>query len=180
MQPTTAVSFPRRVPAICALSLAALLLLCAHPAPAADCAPGTLAWMAGRWQDASNTQGSREQWSVAPGGILMGSGWSFPPDGKCGFTEIMTVRPQGETLKMVLRHFDVALSRAWEERDAPMEFLATDCSAHRAVFEGSGARSGERLTYDATATGLEITGDFLHQGKAVQVKWHMTRSPEQP
>jgi hypothetical protein len=177
MQLAAAMYFQRRTQAISAAALAALLF-CTQPAAAADCAPGTLNWMAGRWQEASNPQGSREQWSVAPGGVLMGSGWSFPPDGKGGFSELMTVRPQGQRLKMVLRHFDVALSRAREEREAPMEFLATDCSTHRAVFEGSGAGAGERLTYEATPAGLEITGDFLQQGKAVQVKWHMIRSAD--
>ena len=108
----------------------------------------------------------------------MGSGWSFPADGKGGFAEIMTVRSDGGALKMVLRHFDVTLSRAWEEREAPMEFLASHCSAQLAVSEGSGARAGERLTYEATSTGLQITGDFLHQGKPVQVKWRMIRSAD--
>jgi Domain of unknown function (DUF6265) len=154
------------------------LLLCGPAALAAGCAPGAVSWMAGRWQDAANPKGSREQWSIAPGGVLMGSGWSFPGDGKGGFAEIMTVRPEGETLKMVLRHFDVALGRAWEEREAPMEFVASQCSARSAVFEGSGARAGERLTYEVTAGGLDITGDFLHQGKPVQVKWHMLRSAD--
>jgi Domain of unknown function (DUF6265) len=109
----------------------------------------------------------------------MGNGWSFPPDGKAGFAEIMTVRPQGDSLKMVLRHFDPALSRAWEEREAPMEFLAAECTARRVVFEGSGARAGERLTYERIPAGLDITGDFLHQGKPLQVKWHMVRSADE-
>src|SRR5580704_10687659 len=177
MQPMAAVTSQMRSALAPAAALLALLW-CGSPAAAAGCGPGALNWMAGRWQDAANPAGSREQWSVAPGGVLMGSGWSFPPDGKAGFSELMTVRPQGQTLKMVLRHFDVALSRAREDREAPMEFLATDCSTHRAVFKGSGAGAGERLTYEATPAGLEITGDFLQQGKAVQVKWHMIRSAD--
>jgi hypothetical protein len=175
MQISTAMLFPERGTAARAALLLGLFW-CAHPgAAAASCAPGTLSWMVGEWHDASNPQGAQELWSLAPGAVLMGSAWSFPPAGTGGFAEIMTVRPQGDTLKMVLRHFDVGLSRAWEEREAPMEFLASQCTARVAVFEGSGARAGERLTYEATATGLDITGDFLHQGKPLQLKWHMTR-----
>jgi hypothetical protein len=177
MQPMAAVTSQMRSALAPAAALLALLW-CGSPAAAAGCGPGALNWMAGRWQDAANPAGSREQWSVAPGGVLMGSGWSFPPDGKAGFAEIMTVRPQGESLQMVLRHFDVALGHAWEEREAPMVFVARECTAHGAVFEGAGARTGERLTYELTASGLDITGDFLHQGKPVQVKWHMRPSAD--
>jgi hypothetical protein len=176
MQFSTAMLLPERTRAAAAALLFGLLLGAHSGAAAAGCAPGVLNWMAGQWHDASNPQGAQEQWSLAPGGILMGSAWSFPPEGKAGFAEIMTVRPEGDTLKMVLRHFDVALSRAWEEREAPMEFLAGQCSARVVLFEGAGARAGERLTYEATAAGLDITGDFLHQGKPLQLKWHMTRS----
>ena len=53
----------------------------------------------------------------------MGSAFEFP-QGKAGFAEFMTIREGDGGVVMLLRHFDGALARAWEERDAPMVFTA--------------------------------------------------------
>jgi hypothetical protein len=167
--------FPPRHAALTMALVAAVLGGYPRAAAADSCTLASLAWMSGTWHDTTNPNGSQERWVVAPGAVLMGSSWAFPPGGKPGFAEIMTVRAEGDAIKMVLRHFDVGLNRAWEERDAPMLFLATQCTAHAAVFEGLGARAGERLTYERNDSSLQITGDFLHEGKPVRVQWHMAR-----
>jgi hypothetical protein len=167
-----------RVPIILAGAFAALAVSALPATALADsCTLAKLAWFAGTWRDAANPQGSEERWVLAPGGVLMGTSWVFPAGGKAGFAEIMTVRSEGDAINMVLRHFDNALRGAWEERDAPMVFLATDCDAGRAVFDGIGARTGERLTYERNQQGLKITGDFVHDGKPSRVQWQMVRAP---
>ena len=47
---------------------------------------------------------------------------------KAGFAEIMTIVQDGDSVSMLLRHFDGGLKRAWEERAAPMRFTASSCA----------------------------------------------------
>jgi hypothetical protein len=161
-----------------ALAMAVLGAPLTHPVLAEPCSLSALGWMAGAWHDAANPRGSQEQWVAVPGAVLMGSAWSFPPDGKPGFAEIMTVRHDGAGIVMVLRHFDVSLSRAWEEREAPMMFSAAQCTERTAVFDGLGARAGEHLSYERSGDRLRVVGDFLHNGKAVRVEWQMNKSSD--
>jgi hypothetical protein len=104
----------------------------------------------------------------------MGNSWEIPK-AKTGFAEIMTVRPNGKTIAMYLRHFDAGLSGAWEERNAPMVFAAVDCDATSAVFDGQGDHAGEHLTYKRSGDILMIIGDFLHHGVPSRMEWRMTR-----
>ena len=90
-----------------------------------------------------------------------------------GYAEAMTVRQDGASINMILRHFDVDLRKAWEERTAPMIFTAASCEGTSAIFDGQGDHAGEHLTYKRTAEGLTIIGDFLHHGKPVHVEWKM-------
>jgi hypothetical protein len=97
--------------------------------------------MAGDWRNAANPAGARERWIVAPGGVLMGSAWEGSQDGK-GYAEIMTVRDEMGSIHMVLRHFDLALSKAWEERTAPMVFAASSLQRHIGSLRRSGRSRG--------------------------------------
>ena len=141
----------------------------AHASP---CTLTGLQWMAGDWRNAANPAGAQERWIVAPGGVLMGSAWEASQDGK-GYAEIMTVRDEMGSIHMVLRHFDLALSKAWEERTAPMVFAASSCSGTTAVFDGQDDHAGEHLTYKRLGETLLIVGDFLHHGKPDHEEWHM-------
>jgi Domain of unknown function (DUF6265) len=154
-----------------------LVLGSTQPVPAAECSLATLNWMAGNWHNASDPRRAQERWVVAPGGVLMGSSWEFP-EGKAGYAEVMTVRPDGDATVMVLRHFDGGLKRAWEERDGPMVFRAALCDRNSAVFDGQGDHVGEHLTYKRTADQLLIVGDFLHHGTPDHEEWHMIRSTD--
>ena len=92
----------------------------------------------------------------------MGSSWLVPSSGN-GFAETMTVTMQDDgAIAMRLRHFDLGLNHAWEDRDAPAVFVAGACDASSAVFDGAGSRTGERLTYRRSGSQLTIVGDFLH------------------
>jgi Domain of unknown function (DUF6265) len=141
----------------------------AHAAP---CTLPGLQWMAADWNNAANPTGAQERWTVAPGGVLMGSAFESSPDGK-GYAEIMTVRQDSGSIRMVLRHFDMALSGAWEERTAPMVFIASNCDGTSAVFDGQDNHVGEHLTYKRTGDTLFIVGDFLHHGKPDHEEWRM-------
>jgi hypothetical protein len=159
-----------------ALVALAALVAPAGPASAAGCSVAGLGWMAGTWRSSADPARAQESWVVAPGGVLMGNSWEFPAQGG-GYAEILTVRPEGAAIIMVLRHFDVGLKKAWEEREAPMIFLAADCDAQSVVFDGQGDRSGEHLTYRRSGTDLLILGDFLHGGKPLHVEFHMSLAP---
>lgn len=141
-------------------------------AQAAPCSLSGLHWMAADWNNAANPAGAQERWTLAPGGVLMGSSFEATPDGK-GYAEIMTIRDDNGSVRMILRHFDLALSRAWEERTAPMVFVASSCDDTSAVFDGQDDHLGEHLTYKRSGDTLVIVGDFLHHGKPDREEWHM-------
>jgi hypothetical protein len=126
--------------------------------------------MAGGWRTAADPASSQERWALAPGGVLMGSSFEMQKDGT-GYAEIMTVRQDGAS--MVLRHFDIGLTKAWEERAAPMVFVSASCEGTSAVFDGQGDHQGEHLTYKRTGDSLAIVGDFLHHGKPDHEEWQM-------
>jgi hypothetical protein len=154
------------------IAVATLLAAGAVTVHAAPCTLAGLNWMAGDWHNATDPAGSQERWTLAPGGVLMGASFEFAKDGT-GYAEVMTVRQDGAAINMVLRHFDAALSKAWEERAEPMVFTAANCDGQSAVFNGVGDHVGEHLTYKRTAEGLTIIGDFLHHGKLTHVEWKM-------
>ena len=160
---------------------AALVILAAvasaQPAPATVCSLESLAWIAGNWHDLAEPQRSQERWVLAPGHVLMGTAWEFPA-GKAGYAELMTLRPNGNAVSMFLRHFDGALSKAREERDAPMVFTASRCEGSSAVFDGQADHTGEHLSYSRSGANLNIVGDFLHQGKPVHMEWHMAKASD--
>jgi hypothetical protein len=150
--------------------LAAPLTVSAEP-----CSLTSLGWLAANWLNGEAPDRARETWTAAPGGVLMGSAFEFP-QGKAGFAEFMTIREGDGGVVMLLRHFDGALARAWEERDAPMVFTAASCEASSVRFDGQGAHLGEHLTYRRTGVELNIKGDFLHGGNPVHVEWRMIKA----
>jgi hypothetical protein len=139
---------------------------------AAPCTLSRLQWIAADWNNATNPNGAQERWTIAPGGVLMGNSFEVNPDGK-GYAEIMTIREDSGSIRMVLRHFDLALSRAWEERTAPMVFIASSCDGTSAVFDGQDEHVGEHLTYKRSGKTLLIVGDFLHHGTPDHEEWLM-------
>jgi hypothetical protein len=108
--------------------LTSMVVIFAVPSPAraVPCSLASLSWMAGSWHNSNDPTRAQERWVLAPDGVLMGSAWEFPK-GHSGYAEVMTVRQDSSAIAMVLRHFDGRLSKAWEERDAPMVFTASRC-----------------------------------------------------
>jgi hypothetical protein len=157
--------------------LAVLALLVVSPmshSQSHPCALSDMGWMAGSWHNATDPDRAQERWSMAPNGILMGSAWEFPP-AKSGYAEVMTVRPDGDSISMFLRHFDGGLKNAWEERGAPMVFTASSCERDSVVFDGRGDHAGEHMSYRRSGNKLTIVADFLHHGTPDHEEWHMVR-----
>jgi hypothetical protein len=137
---------------------------------AGTCRLGDLAWMAGVWGGGAGPDQSEERWVVAPGGRLMGSSWSLHTDRPGGFLEISTIQEDAGQVVLRLRHFDTTLVHAREPQDAPMAFTAARCDGSGAVFDGQGPQAGEHMTYRTDGGNLLFVGDFLHDGKPVQVQ----------
>ena len=89
---------------------------------------------------------------------------------------MMTIRPDGAPVSMFLRHFSGGLARAWEEKETPMVFTLSKCSATSATFGGAGGNIGEHMTPTRTGDALLIAADFLHKDGPVHVEWHMVRA----
>jgi hypothetical protein len=140
-----------------------------------SCQIADLSWMAGDWHNAADPTRAQERWTLAPEGVLMGSSWEFPA-GKSGYAEIMTIRPDGESISMFLRHFDGGLKGAWEERGAPMVFQVSSCGRNAANFEGRGEHAGERMSYRRSGDKLLIAADFQHHGTPNHEEWRMIRA----
>jgi hypothetical protein len=68
-----------------------------------------------------------------------------------------------------VRHFGPALDRPWEALASPMTFVAASCGPRAVTFDGEADHAGEHITYRRAGSVLTFTGDFLHDGKAVQV-----------
>jgi uncharacterized protein DUF6265 len=156
-------------------AMSAFVCFVASSAPAAEpCSLAALGWMAGNWVNATDPAHAQERWVVAPGSVLMGGAWELPA-GKAGFAEIMTIRPDGASVSMFLRHFGGDLAHAKEDRDAPMVFSLSKCAAASATFDGQGGNAGEHMTYTRNGDAMLIAADFLHSGAPLHVEWRMVR-----
>lgn len=104
-------------------------LVAAPPAAVRD-----LGWLAGYWKGSGLGGTVEEIWSAPAGGSMMGVFRLIQGDSVV-FYEIMTIRPQGESLALVLKHFDADLT-GWEEREEVVIFPLLRIGATEAYFEG--------------------------------------------
>lgn len=160
------------------LPFVTLILIAGSNIPAiaaTGCTIHDLAFMQGEWHYSDGSTNGEERWVLTSANTLAGSSW----EGKgttLSYAEALSISPQNDRIEMHLRHFDGSLSRAWEEKDSPMVFALAQCDGQSAVFDGTGARQGEHMTYRRTEEGLTFVGDFLHQGKPVRVEVHMSKA----
>jgi len=172
----TTEKFMARSPAAHRVLLGVMLALAALPAAAAGaCTIADLAFLLGDWRSDDGATTGEEHWVLTAANTLAGSSWEARGN-SLSFMETLSVLPQNERIELHLRHFDGALNHAWEERDAPMVFALAQCDGQGAVFDGTGARAGERIAYRRSAQGLTFIGDFLHQGKPVHVEVNMRKA----
>jgi Domain of unknown function (DUF6265) len=143
--------------------------------PAAEhCSMQALRFLEGAWQRQDGATRGEERWSLTAADTLLGSAWEAK-DKSLSFSEFSSIQPAGDGIEMHLRHFDGALMRAWEDKDAPMIFTAARCGAGSAVFDGTGTRQGEHITYRRDGDHLTFIGDFLRKGQPFRVEITLQR-----
>jgi hypothetical protein len=152
-------------------------LLWTGTAHAGTCTLQDLHWMSGVWRADSAERQTEERWVTGPDGVLFGSSWTMAP-GKPAFIESLMIGMFDNKPGMRLRHFARDLQRSMEDADTPMLFNLATCDAYVAVFEGQGNKVGERITYQRDGDQLLFTGDFLREGKPLQVKVSFRRSAD--
>jgi len=139
------------------------------------CAIDDLSFLQGDWHYTDGPATGEERWVLTAANTLAGSSWEARGT-TLTFVEALSIYPQDDRVEMHLRHFDGSLNHAWEEKDSPMIFALVQCDGKSAVFDGTGARAGEHITYRKTTQGLKFVGDFLHQGKPVRVEVNMLQA----
>jgi hypothetical protein len=159
--------------------LAAVLLsplLAAAPAQAEECTLEALHWLQGAWSNTAVNTAGEERWVLLPGGALAGSAWETAKDGTPHFVEALSLALSDGKVTLRMRHFDGTLTRAWEDKTAPVTFVASRCGPGDVVFEGVGPHAGERITYARTKDRLSFVGEFIHKGKPHRVDLEMSRA----
>ena len=84
-----------------------------EPRPAAEVSE--LSWLAGAWSGDGISGPAREVYSPPAGGVIVGHFIQQRGD-DVGFYELITVRPDGNSITYCLRHFNADLT-AWEEKN---------------------------------------------------------------
>jgi hypothetical protein len=139
---------------------------------ASDCSMADLKFLRGEWHSVDGDTRGVERWSLTAANTLAGSSWVVK-GGAVSFAEALSIAALDGGIEMHLRHFDGALNHAWEEKDSPMVFRLARCEAGYAVFDGTGDKTGEHISYRRSGDRLDFTGDFLRQGKPFRVAIEM-------
>jgi hypothetical protein len=160
----------------CVGALALAAVQCG-PAVATPCGVSDLAWLQGLWHSADGKSVGEERWVTTPANSLAGSAWVVQGSA-VSFVEANSISVQGTSVEMHLRHFDGTLGHAWEEKDVPLVFTLAKCEGQSAVFDGSGAKTGEHITYRRTGDSLIFVGDFLRRGAPLRVEVDFTKAKD--
>jgi len=148
-------------------------LLAPHPAAAQPCTLDGLKWLKGVWMQKNDQTHGEERWTIAPSGQMVGASWFLHLGRDGGLIETMTILPDkdlsgNDRIVLRIRHFNATLTQAEEEKDAPMQFVASSCERNMVVFDGQGARAGEHMTYRRSFSRLSFVGEFIHDGQSVK------------
>jgi hypothetical protein len=136
------------------------------------CTMDDLKFMAGDWRSADGNSHGEEQWTWTAASTLSGSSW-FAEGTTLKFAEVLSISGQDSMIEMHLRRFDGALNHAWEDKDAPMIFRLARCERALAVFDGTGTKEGEHITYTRSGGSLTFVGDFLRKGAPFRLEVRM-------
>lgn len=93
-----------------------------------------LKWIAGQWRGGAMGGSFEETWNL-PLGDSMSGVFHFVKDGKTVFYEILTIVPDGNSVKLRLKHFGSDLV-GWEEKEKSIEFPLKTLTEHEAAFDG--------------------------------------------
>ncbi len=124
------------------------------PAPA-KASIGDLAWLSGNWL-ATRPTGStvEEKWSSPKGGAMLGTSRSVNTSGKMFAFEFLRVVEREGSLVYV----------AQPNGAAPTEFVLTENTSKRAVFENPRHDYPKRIVYELSGDGLVATIGYLKGG----------------
>lgn len=102
------------------------------PRPAATLAD--VGWLTGHWRGEALGGIVEEVWSAPEAGSIMGM-FRLMKDGATVFYEIMAIQPDGESLVLVLKHFNADLT-GWEEKNEVVRFRLVGIAPNTAWFDG--------------------------------------------
>ena len=88
--------------------------------------PGDLAWLTGSWHARVGHDDVEEHWTAPAGNTLLAT-FRWVRDGKVLFYEIEALEEDAGLVYLRVKHFDQKLI-AWEEKEAPHEFVLVDCA----------------------------------------------------
>ncbi|MEO0590814.1 MAG: DUF6265 family protein [Pseudomonadota bacterium] len=94
-----------------------------------------LAWLVGSWQG-RGVRGApaMESWTAPVGGAMVGTFIQQNSDGSILFTELMYIRPVGESLEIAIKHFNPDLT-GWEEKGEVERFRLVAIEQCAAYFQ---------------------------------------------
>lgn len=92
------------------------------------------AWLAGHWEGAGLGGTNESLWSPPAGGAMMGV-YRHVRDGKVVFYQFLTLKSNGETLVLSLKHFNPDMT-GWEERTQSVEFPLIRSERDALYFDG--------------------------------------------
>ncbi|MEM8712931.1 MAG: DUF6265 family protein, partial [Planctomycetota bacterium] len=117
-----------------------------------------MAWLAGAWTGTRRTSSIEERWSPPLGGAMLGVSRTVKGDSMRSFEYLRIVQRNGGLVYV-----------AQPGGKAPTEFVLTDLSPHRAVFENPRHDSPQRIVYELSAEGaLQATIGFINGGRGTR------------
>jgi hypothetical protein len=147
------------------------------PAPAeagaATVSLDDLNWLVGHWQGEPPGGGLAEEvWTAPAAGAMMGS-FRWTRGEKVVVYEFLLLEETPEGLVLRLRHFSTG-SKAWEEKDAPLDFHLTEGGPKSAVFDAQTENGWLRLKMHPEGdTGLVV---ILEREGGGPLEFRYTRS----
>jgi Domain of unknown function (DUF6265) len=91
-------------------------------------------WLEGCWEGTGLGGKCTELWSGPEGGSVMGS-FRYVSDDKVVFTEHFVIRKEGDSVALLLKHFDADF-KGWEEKDKCVTFKFVKQDGDDFMFEG--------------------------------------------
>ncbi len=91
-------------------------------------------WLEGCWEGTGLGGKCTELWSGPAGNSVMGS-FRYVSDDKVVFTEHFVIRKEGDSVALLLKHFDADF-KGWEEKDKCVTFKFVKQDGDNFMFEG--------------------------------------------
>jgi hypothetical protein len=130
-----------------------------------------VAFLAGHWAEVSEKVVSEEIWTASSGDSMTGS-WRYVADGKLQSLALLSIREEGGTPVLRIRHFDADLVPR-EEKALVLKLV--DKGNRYARFEGSAAGSSGPVTLVYKRDGDALSGTLTRDGKSEEFRFRLRR-----